>query len=261
LNSPSFVYRELAKDIDPPVFIYLGHLSREAWPFILEYLLKSESSRGLRGMSPLGSNQNNPLDEGVHSHIDTRFKSRLLDAVGQALIATDRQRRIIYWNQAAERLYGWLAEEVMGYPIVEITRSMELRERTEEIMAALEDGRIWTGECVVRRKNGTSFTAMVTETAVHDEEGALVAVIGISTDISELKMPGELSRSEERFRALAQHASDIVTLLEADGIIRYQSPSVERILGYQPEEMLGKNAFDYVHPEDLARVQSKSFRQ
>ena len=141
-------------------------------------------------MSPLGSNQNNPLDEGVHSHIDTRFKSRLLDAVGQALIATDRQRRVIYWNQAAERLYGWLAEEVMGYPIVEITRSMELRERTEEIMAALEDGRIWTGECVVQRKDGTSFTAMVTETPVLDEEGALVAVVGISMDITELNKPG-----------------------------------------------------------------------
>jgi diguanylate cyclase (GGDEF)-like protein/PAS domain S-box-containing protein len=208
-------------------------------------------------MSPLGSNQNNPLDDAVHSDIGTQFKSRLLDAVGQALIATDRQRRVIYWNQAAEKLYGWLAEEVMGYPIVETTRSVEPTERTEEIMSALEDGRIWTGECVVRRKDGTSFTAMVTETPVHDEEGALVAVVEISMDITELNNPGELSRSEERFRALAQNASDIVTVLEADGIIRYQSPSVERILGYQPEEMLGKNAFDYVHPEDLARVQSK----
>jgi PAS domain-containing protein len=66
-------------------------------------------------MSPLGSNQNNPLDDAVHSDIGTQFKSRLLDAVGQALIATDRQRRVIYWNQAAERLYGWLAEEVMGF--------------------------------------------------------------------------------------------------------------------------------------------------
>jgi PAS domain S-box-containing protein len=141
-------------------------------------------------MSPLGSNQNNPLDDAVHSDIGTQFKSRLLDAVGQALIATDRQRRVIYWNQAAEKLYGWLAEEVMGYPIVETTRSVEPTERTEEIMSALEDGRIWTGECVVQRKDGTSFIAMVTETPVLDEEGALVAVVGISMDITELNKPG-----------------------------------------------------------------------
>jgi diguanylate cyclase (GGDEF)-like protein/PAS domain S-box-containing protein len=208
-------------------------------------------------MSPLRSNQNSPLDDAVHSDIDTELKSRLLDAVGQALIATDRQRRIIYWNRAAERLYGWSTEEVMGYPIVEITHPVELMERTEAIISALEAGGTWTGEIVVRRKDGTSFTAMVTETPVHDEEGALVALIGIYMDISELKKLGELDRSEERFRALAHNASDIVTLLEANGLIRYQSPSVERILGYQPEEMLGKNAFDYVHPEDRARVQSR----
>ena len=46
------------------------------------------------------------------------FQRRLLDAVGQAIIATDPQGKIVYWNRAAEKLYGWSAEEVMGLPIV-----------------------------------------------------------------------------------------------------------------------------------------------
>jgi PAS domain S-box-containing protein len=50
-----------------------------------------------------------------------RFQRRLLDAVGQAIIATDLQGKIIYWNRAAKELYGWSAEEVMGHPIVEVT--------------------------------------------------------------------------------------------------------------------------------------------
>ena len=54
-----------------------------------------------------------------------RFQRRLLDAVGQAIIATDLQGRIIYWNQAAEELYGWTTEEVTGRPIVEVTPSGE----------------------------------------------------------------------------------------------------------------------------------------
>lgn len=54
-----------------------------------------------------------------------RFHRRLLDAIGQAIIATDLQGRIIYWNQAADELYGWTTEEVMGRPIVEVTLSEE----------------------------------------------------------------------------------------------------------------------------------------
>ncbi len=62
----------------------------------------------------------------------------------------------------------------------------------------------------------------------------------------------ELHNSEQRFRALVQNASDIITLVGADGTIRYQSPAVERVLGYSPEEMTGRDAFAYVHPEDAS---------
>jgi PAS domain S-box-containing protein len=65
-----------------------------------------------------------------------------------------------------------------------------------------------------------------------------------------------LGEGEERLRSLIQHASDIVTLLEVDGTILYESPSIERILGYRPEELVGKNTFAYVHPQDLERVPS-----
>src|SRR5215211_6352402 len=63
-----------------------------------------------------------------------------------------------------------------------------------------------------------------------------------------------LRSDEERFRSLLQHGSGIFTILEADGTISYESPSIERVLGYKPEDLIGKDAFDYVHPEDLERV-------
>ncbi len=65
-----------------------------------------------------------------------------------------------------------------------------------------------------------------------------------------------LGESEKRFRSLVQNASDITTVLDADGTIRYESPSIERLLGYRPEDLVGQNAFDYVHPDDLERVRS-----
>ncbi len=59
---------------------------------------------------------------------------------------------------------------------------------------------------------------------------------------------------EQHYRGLIENSSDILTLLGPQGEILYESPSVQRILGYDPPQMLGSNAFEYVHPEDLARV-------
>ena len=60
-----------------------------------------------------------------------------------------------------------------------------------------------------------------------------------------------LASSEKRFRSLVQNASDVITILNADGRVRYVSPSVERVLGYSPEEYLGQDVFDYVHSGDV----------
>jgi PAS domain S-box-containing protein len=60
--------------------------------------------------------------------------------------------------------------------------------------------------------------------------------------------------SQEMFRSLVRHAPEIIIVLGADGAINYASPSVERIFGYRPEDLVGRNAFDYVHSEDLDRV-------
>src|SRR5918998_1377196 len=183
-----------------------------------------------------------------------RFQARLLDAVGQAIIATDLQGRIIYWNRAAEELYGWSKEEVMGRPIVEVTPSEEMLERAEEIMTELRAGRSWSGEFVVQRKDGSTFSAMVTDTPVYDEQGILVGIIGVSTDLTELKKTEELRRSEERFRLLAENAQDLIYRyrLKPTPGFEYVSPSATAIIGYTPEEHYAdpELRFKIVHPDD-----------
>lgn len=69
----------------------------------------------------------------------------------------------------------------------------------------------------------------------------------------------ELRYSEEKFRSLVQHSSDLVTILGEDGTIQYASSSLERILGYKPEKLIGTDALKLVHPEDKGRV-SEVFR-
>ena len=65
---------------------------------------------------------------------------------------------------------------------------------------------------------------------------------------------GAPPHSERRFHALAENALDIVMVTDPDGTISYLSPSVERVLGYTPGEMLGTNTAEYVHPDDLERA-------
>ncbi len=56
------------------------------------------------------------------------------------------------------------------------------------------------------------------------------------------------------FHSLVQHCSDIITILKTDGTIIFQSTSIRRLLGYEPDELIGKNAFQMVNPDDLPRV-------
>jgi two-component system, sensor histidine kinase and response regulator len=193
--------------------------------------------------------------ERQRTEAEIRFQARLLDAVGQAVIATDSQGKISYWNRAAQRLYGWSADEVIGRSIVEVTvtPSEELAERAKEIMSELRSGSSWSGEFVVRRKDGTSFPALVTNTPVHDEEGALVAIIGVSTDITEVKNTEELRHSEERFRGTFEQAAVGISHTAPDGKLLRVNRKLCDILGYTREELLEMTVEEATHPEDLEK--------
>ncbi len=72
--------------------------------------------------------------------------------------------------------------------------------------------------------------------------------------IKRVRAEEALKESEEYFRSLIENASDVITVLDSAGTILYESPSIEQVLGYKPEELLGRNAFELVHPDDLADI-------
>lgn len=74
---------------------------------------------------------------------------------------------------------------------------------------------------------------------------------GFITDITERK---RRERELERYEAYLQKSTDIITVLDADGTVKYQSPAVTRVLGYEPGELLGWNGFEYVHPDDVGEM-------
>lgn len=86
--------------------------------------------------------------------------------------------------------------------------------------------------------------------------GAIRGTIGAALGIEDGKGETGLHASEERFRSLIENSSDMIALVTAEGTILYASPSTTRILGYPLEEFVGRNAFEFVHPEDRERTRN-----
>ena len=131
---------------------------------------------------------------------EIRFQAQLLDAVEQAIIATDLAGTVIYWNRYAEKLYGWPAAKVIGRNIVDVTPAPGMAESAAEVMDHVRSGQSWSGESLVQRQDGSTFPAIVTDSPIF-QDGKLVGILGVSSDITKQKEAEEaLRESEERYQ-------------------------------------------------------------
>jgi PAS domain S-box-containing protein len=171
-----------------------------------------------------------------------RFQARLLDAVEQAVIATDLAGTITFWNCFAERLYGWSAEEVIGRSILDVTPAPRSREEAAAIMARLRRGESWSGEFFLQRKDGSTFPAWVTDSPIFDVAGALVGVVGVSTDITARKATEEaLQTSENRFRTMFDQSPLSIQVFAPDGSHLAANPAWEKLWDTSLDQLSGYN--------------------
>lgn len=163
-----------------------------------------------------------PTEEGVSAYLrdiserkqaeeEIRFQAHLLDAVEQAVIATDLEGTIIYWNSFAEGLFGWSASEALNASIMDITPAASLRDQAAEIFSSLKQGQSWSGEFVVKRRDGTEFPALVTDSPIFNDEGELIGMVGVSVDNTSRRRTEEerdkLLAREQQARAEAEDAN------------------------------------------------------
>ncbi|HET6876765.1 MAG TPA: PAS domain-containing protein [Jatrophihabitans sp.] len=95
---------------------------------------------------------------------------QLLQAMGQAVIATDLDGTIVFWNPAASRLYGWPAAAVVGRNITDVIVPRMSHELADDIMASLRDGTPWSGGFAVQRSDGSVFPALVTDAGLYRDD-------------------------------------------------------------------------------------------
>lgn len=115
-----------------------------------------------------------------------RIKARLLNAVGQAVVAWDLDGRVTYLNAAAETMYGWPAGVAVGSHATDLSGVELSVDQLAGIATTLNEGRSWSGEVTVGRADGTVAPVWVTNTPVV-EDGETVGFIGVSLDITERK--------------------------------------------------------------------------
>jgi diguanylate cyclase (GGDEF)-like protein/PAS domain S-box-containing protein len=162
---------------------------------------------------------------------------------------------ILYDSPAVERVLGYKPMERVGTNAFDHVRPEDLEQGTrvfEEVMAS--PGAHLTHEFRWPRKDGSVLHLEVSLTNLVDDP-AVGGIVANWRDITGRKEAEEaLRHSEERFRSLVQNASDIVLVTESGGAVRYVSPAVKLVLGYEPEDVIGKDNFSVVHPDDMPRV-------
>lgn len=119
------------------------------------------------------------------------FQALLLDSILQAVVVTDLDGNITFWNHFAEKMYGWTKEEAIGNNIMMLTPTDRSKEQAQEIMDQLNNGAVWQGVYIVKNKDGSTFPVYIVNSPVYDKAGKIVAIMGVSFDITERKLAEE----------------------------------------------------------------------
>jgi PAS domain S-box-containing protein len=127
------------------------------------------------------------IEERTQAEKRLHLQAKMLDSVGQAVIATDINQTVLYWNKTAARMFGWTSEEVLGRSLVEILAPQVSPEMQTEVTAILARSEAWSGEFVVLSKDKRTIPLFTTNSPLIDEQGRIIAIIGIGADITDRK--------------------------------------------------------------------------
>jgi diguanylate cyclase (GGDEF)-like protein/PAS domain S-box-containing protein len=166
-----------------------------------------------------------------------RFQAALLDAVGQAVIATDPSGVVIYWNRAAEDTYGWPAADAVGCKVVDLIGTDETVHDGSRVLSRLAEGQHWSSEYLVRRRDGSRLAIQLTSTPVLGADGRLVAIIGVSVDTTERRAA---EAAAQQLAAMVDGSADAIFSSTTEGIFTSWNRAAEHLFGYTAEEVIGR---------------------
>jgi PAS domain S-box-containing protein len=168
------------------------------------------------------------------------FLAQVLRNINEFVSITDSENKITFVNQSWLKTFGYTEEEVIGRKIDFIVSSSNPPGTIDEILSSTLKGG-WQGELINTKKDGTEFPVMLFTTIIYDKENQPIALVGVSSDITEHKKADKnLRESEEKFRSIMENSADAIFITDTKGNCKYINKALEELLGYSKEEMLSK---------------------
>ncbi len=184
---------------------------------------------------------------------ETRLQ-RLSMAVEQSwdsVIVTNLSAEIEYVNAAFIRNTGYEKEEVIGKNPRVLQSGITSQETYSEMWHALQEGKVWQGELVNKRKDGEEYIEWATISPVRNEHGEVTHYLGIKQNITERRrLEEDRIRAERVVDKFFNQPMSLNMIASLDGVIRRVNPAWEQILGYKSKDMEGRPFLDFVHPDD-----------
>lgn len=175
----------------------------------------------------------------------------LFDNLTELVYIQSLDGRFLNVNDAVCRTYGYTCAELVGQtPELLAAPGLVDLEQTREFFRRAAMGEPQRFDWWGRRKDGSIFPKeVVVKRSTYFGQDVVIAV---ARDISDrIQAEERLRQSEQHFRRMIENASDLISIMDSEGIIRYQSPSIKRLLGYEPEELVGRSAFGFIAEDDM----------
>ncbi|HET7366635.1 MAG TPA: PAS domain S-box protein [Burkholderiales bacterium] len=188
--------------------------------------------------------------------VDPRLYQRMIEqARDYALFVLDPDGRIMSWNLGAERLKGYVADEIIGrhFSVFYTREAVESGWPAHELEVATVEGH-FEDEGWRVRKDGSRFWANVVITALRDDDGKLIGFSKITRDLTIRRMHEDaLRQSEQRFRLLIDAVQDYaIFMLDPEGAVVSWNSGAERMKGYRRDEIIGRHFSHFFTKEDVA---------
>ncbi|MDA1190405.1 MAG: PAS domain S-box protein, partial [Candidatus Poribacteria bacterium] len=201
----------------------------------------------------------------VTQHIEDALRrtelATIVESSSDAMLLTDPHGRIRRWNRAAESMFGYRSDEIIGSALTTLTPNDYVDQTRELFMRVIGGEPVEAYETVRQTKNGQRFDVSLSVSPIRDANEKVIGVASIIRDISAQKAAEKTIReSEERYRDLFENANDLIQSIDADGRFLYVNKAWRRTLGYEEEDLADKTIFDIIDPVCLPRCVER-FRQ
>ncbi|MGJ4942941.1 PAS domain S-box protein [Bradyrhizobium sp. HKCCYLS1011] len=184
--------------------------------------------------------------------------SAVVESSNDAIITQSLDGKITSWNRAAEHLFGHRAAEAIGGHI-ELIVPPDRRTEVDDMLARIVAGeKIQHHETVRIHRDGEQLDVSLSISPIVDAGGAIIGASKVARDITESKRTQrELSREIEERQRIFETSQDLILVTDQAGRLMQVSPSSLSILGYDPDEMIGRNSADFIRPADLDAARSE----